>query len=60
MKHIQLTIFIILSIILMEQTLLAQNNDWANFGRYKEDNIKIGLPALDENRVVFMGNSITQ
>jgi len=44
----------------MEQTLLAQNNDWANFGKYKEDNLKIGLPLPDENRVVFLGNSITQ
>jgi lysophospholipase L1-like esterase len=60
MKNIQLTIFIILSIIFMEQTLIAQNNDWANFGRYKEENTKLGLPAPDEDRVVFMGNSITQ
>ena len=60
MKHIQLTIFIIISIIFMEQTLLAQNNDWADLNRYKEENLKIGLPLPDENRVVFMGNSITQ
>jgi lysophospholipase L1-like esterase len=44
----------------MEQTLLAQNTDWANFAKYKEDNLKLGLPTQDENRVVFMGNSITQ
>lgn len=44
----------------MEQALLAQNTDWANFDKYKEDNLKLGLPAPDENRVVFMGNSITQ
>jgi lysophospholipase L1-like esterase len=44
----------------MEQSLLAQNNDWPNFGRYKEENLKLGLPKVDENRVVFMGNSITQ
>lgn len=44
----------------MEQTLLAQNTDWANFDKYKEDNLKLGLPAQGENRVVFMGNSITQ
>jgi lysophospholipase L1-like esterase len=44
----------------MEQILLAQTNDWPNFARYKEDNLKIGLPAANENRVVFMGNSITQ
>ena len=60
MKHIQLTIFIIISIIFMEQTLLAQNNDWADLNRYKEENLKLGLPSPDENRVVFMGNSITQ
>lgn len=44
----------------MENTLLAQDTDWPNLGRYKEDNIKIGLPAIGENRVVFMGNSITE
>ncbi len=60
MKHIQLTIFIILSIIFMEQTLLAQNSDWANLGRYKEENSKLGILADDENRIVFMGNSITE
>ncbi|MFZ1518902.1 MAG: SGNH/GDSL hydrolase family protein [Ignavibacteriaceae bacterium] len=60
MKHIQTALFIILSFTFMEQTLLAQNNDWPNFSRYKDENLKIGLPAIDENRVVFMGNSITE
>ena len=44
----------------MEQTSLAQETDWANFDKYKEDNLKLGLLTQDENRVVFMGNSITQ
>ena len=44
----------------MEKILLAQDNDWANLNRYKEENLKIGLPADNENRVVFIGNSITQ
>ena len=44
----------------MEETFLAQDNDWANLNRYKEENLKIGLPADNENRVVFIGNSITQ
>lgn len=35
-------------------------NDWANFTRYKADNERIGLPAPEEQRIVFMGNSITQ
>jgi lysophospholipase L1-like esterase len=34
--------------------------DWANLAKYQEDNLKIGLPAAGETRVVFMGNSITE
>jgi acetyl esterase/lipase/lysophospholipase L1-like esterase len=34
--------------------------DWANLKRFKEDNMKAGLPKGNENRVVFMGNSITE
>jgi len=60
MKHIQLLFYIILTFIFMEKILLAQDNDWANLNRYKEENLKIGLPADNENRVVFIGNSITQ
>jgi lysophospholipase L1-like esterase len=36
------------------------HNDWANFARFRDDNIKIGLPAAGEKRVVFIGNSITE
>ncbi len=36
-----------------------QRNDWAYLERYREDNLKIGNPAPNENRVVFYGNSIT-
>ena len=60
MKKLQLTICIIISIIFMEQSLIAQNNDWPNLSKYKEENVKIGMPAAGENRVVFMGNSITE
>ncbi|MEO8823259.1 MAG: SGNH/GDSL hydrolase family protein [Ginsengibacter sp.] len=38
---------------------LNQSNDWPNLRRYRSENEKIGLPAANENRVVFMGNSIT-
>lgn len=45
------------------QMHLAQDQhilqDWANLGRYREDNVKLGPPAPGENRVVFMGDSIT-
>jgi lysophospholipase L1-like esterase len=60
MKNYKFIFNNILSLLFMEQSLLAQNNDWPNFERYKEDNLKIGLPAAGENRVVFMGNSITE
>lgn len=48
----------------MEQSLKAQNdslnNDWPNLARYKNENVKLGLPSQAENRVVFIGNSITE
>ena len=36
-----------------------QAQDWPNLTRYKDANAKVGLPAANEDRVVFMGNSIT-
>ncbi len=33
--------------------------DWANLNRYRADNAKLTAPAKDENRVVFIGDSIT-
>ena len=38
--------------------LLAQ--DWPNLKRYAADNQKLSSPMKSENRVVFMGNSITE
>jgi lysophospholipase L1-like esterase len=33
--------------------------DWANLGRYRAENAKLTAPGPNENRVVFMGDSIT-
>jgi lysophospholipase L1-like esterase len=33
--------------------------DWAQLARYRDDNTKLGQPAKDRQRVVFMGDSIT-
>src|ERR1035437_2076887 len=33
--------------------------DWPNLKKFRDDNAKIGLPVANENRIVFMGNSIT-
>lgn len=35
------------------------HNDWANLRRYQDENKELGPPETGENRVVFMGNSIT-
>jgi lysophospholipase L1-like esterase/catechol 2,3-dioxygenase-like lactoylglutathione lyase family enzyme len=48
--------FILLSMIF---PIISEAQDWANLARYKDQNAKAGLPAAGENRVVFMGNSIT-
>ncbi len=34
-------------------------DDWPWLGRFKEDDLKLGPPAPGEDRVVFMGDSIT-
>jgi lysophospholipase L1-like esterase len=36
------------------------HNDWANLQRYRDANAKLSPPLKDENRVVFLGNSITE
>ena len=38
---------------------LNQSNDWPQLRRYRGENIRVGKPVANENRVVFMGNSIT-
>ena len=35
-------------------------NDFGNLARFRQANLKLGPPAPGENRVVFMGDSITQ
>lgn len=34
-------------------------NDWPNLGRYKAANERLGAPVKNENRVVFLGDSLT-
>lgn len=45
--------------ILMFLPTFLEAQDWPNLQRYKDENTKVGMPAANENRVVFMGNSIT-
>lgn len=36
------------------------SGDWANLKRYEKENARVEPPAANEERVVFMGNSITE
>lgn len=38
---------------------MSQTQDWPNLAHFQEANAKIKAPVVNEDRVVFMGNSIT-
>jgi lysophospholipase L1-like esterase len=68
MKYLQMIIclgfllFLVPSVKAQKDTVtekLNQTNDWPGLRRYRDENEKAGLPSAKENRVVFMGNSIT-
>src|SRR6185312_5671509 len=42
-----------------EKRIAKLMEDWPNLHRYQEDDRKLAAPAPGENRVVFMGDSIT-
>ena len=44
----------------LAQTPDRSRTDWAYLERYRADNAAVGLPRPGKNRVVFMGNSITE
>jgi lysophospholipase L1-like esterase len=54
----------ILAFVLMffacQSAQTQQNEDWPNLKKYREANVALGPPATNEQRVVFMGNSITE
>jgi len=53
--------YIGLILILLQCSSYSQIvNDWANLKKYAEADGKLGQPAPGEDRVVFMGNSITE
>ena len=55
MKNLILTVFSILF-------MLSDGNtqDWPNLQRFQSANAALASPTIDESRVVFMGNSITE
>ncbi len=48
-----------LAMCLTFPALADQSQDWADLGRYSAENSKLSPPALSEDRVDFMGDSIT-
>ena len=58
MLKIKSAFFILISIFSCSKK--AENKDWANLNKYKAENLKLRNAAPAKNRVVFMGNSITE
>lgn len=55
------SIFLAIGLILITIHIFAQENtDWPNMQRFATENKSLNAPVTGENRVVFMGNSITQ
>ncbi|MEQ8413277.1 MAG: SGNH/GDSL hydrolase family protein [Imperialibacter sp.] len=50
--------FFLLFTAFLTNSTMAQ--DWPNFAKYREQNAALAPPSKGENRVVFMGNSITE
>src|SRR5665647_1188145 len=53
-----LKVFIMFSFLFSLFNVNAQ--DWANLKRYQDENAVVPVLGKTENRVVFMGNSITE
>jgi len=57
MRTLKLTFTLLFALFIAGFTF-AQ--DWANTSRFKDENAKLAPPASGENRIVFLGNSITE
>lgn len=53
-------IALFLIVLAFSSAKAQENGDWPNLKKYRAANAALGLPAANENRVVFMGNSITE
>lgn len=51
--------FFLLLTMMTAVALMAEAQDWANLNRFREENEKLAPARTCEDRVVFMGNSIT-
>ena len=65
MKKIVLLVFLLTSFGFSQSQTQIDSlqkilKDWANLNRYKNENAKLILTYSNKNRIVFMGNSITE
>jgi lysophospholipase L1-like esterase len=56
----QTILWIMLSLLGLSSTSKINAQDWPNLEKYKNANAELAAPSEGENRVVFMGNSITE
>jgi lysophospholipase L1-like esterase len=56
----QTILWIMLSFLGLSSTSKIMAQDWPNLEKYKSANAELPAPSKEENRVVFMGNSITE
>ena len=52
--------YIILLVVLLGLQHTTNAQDWPDLNRFRKQNKSLGLPSEGEQRVVFMGNSITE
>jgi len=50
---------LVVGFIFFTASLAEAQEDWAQLGRFADENAALGSPARNEDRVVFMGDSIT-
>lgn len=60
MLNVQTLIWTMASLLALLNPNKTMAQDWPNLEKYKKANTELLAPAEDENRVVFMGNSITE
>ncbi|MGO4904282.1 SGNH/GDSL hydrolase family protein [Flavobacterium sp. W20_MBD1_R3] len=58
MKNIQLVYTLLILLIVMAQQ--AQAQDWPNLNKYQDQNVALKPTAAGQQRIVFMGDSITE
>jgi lysophospholipase L1-like esterase len=60
MRYFKILSFAISSLLVSNQSFSQDWRVFANIDRYKEANLSIGEPTQGVDRIVFMGNSITE